>query len=117
VDLVGDPSVETRRANVDVFDVLALEMPVELGLELCTVVGLHDKSAERQAMEHFIDEPNGRALIARVVHLQDANARGVVDAVVRASTPSGALTGVTSDGPPSAAQTKHTAITVSTSFV
>ena len=43
----------------------ALEVPVELRLELSAVVGLYHVHAEWQAAEDFVDELNGGALVAR----------------------------------------------------
>lgn len=54
-------------------------MPMELGLELGAVVGLDDVDAEREALPHFVDELDSPALIAAVVHLQDSNARAIID--------------------------------------
>jgi hypothetical protein len=44
-------------------------VPVELGLKLGTVVGLHHVHAERQSAQHLVDEDNGRTLVARIVDL------------------------------------------------
>ena len=52
---------------------------MELGLEFGAVVGLHDVDAEWQAAEDFVDEQPGRALIAGIVDLEDANPRAIVD--------------------------------------
>ena len=60
-------------------DVLRLEMPVEFGLELGAVVGLDDEHSKRQTTEHFVDEPDGGALVARVVDLQDPNSGAIVN--------------------------------------
>src|SRR6188768_795698 len=53
-----DLPVETRRAwsDVDVSDVQRFEMPVELGLKLRAIVGLHYLNTERQTAKHFVDE-------------------------------------------------------------
>jgi len=75
--LISDPMralhfpVEARRpgTDVDVPNVQRLEVPVELGLELGTVIGLHDVHAERQSAQHLVDEDNGRTLVARIVDL------------------------------------------------
>jgi hypothetical protein len=48
-------------------NVLRLKMPVKLGLKLGAVIGLHDVHAERQAANHFVNEEDGRALVARIV--------------------------------------------------
>src|SRR5262245_18292449 len=54
-------------------------MPMKVGLEFGTVVGLDDQDAEREPAQHFIDESNRRPLVAGIEHLQHANARAVVD--------------------------------------
>ena len=54
-------------------------MPVKLRLELDAVVGLHHVHPKRQAGHDVVHEENGRALIERVVDLQDANAGAIVD--------------------------------------
>jgi hypothetical protein len=76
-----DFTVETRRSwsDIHVPDVLRLKMPVEFRLELSTVIGLDYEHSERQAAEHFVDEPDGGALVAGVVDLQDPNAGAIVD--------------------------------------
>jgi hypothetical protein len=63
----------------DVPDVVRLEVPMELRLELGAVIRLHDVDAEGYAPKYCIDELAGRALGARVVYLQDANPGAVVD--------------------------------------
>ena len=52
---------------------------MESGLELGAVVRLHDVHAEREPTNDFIDELRGRALIAGIVDLEDANPRAIVD--------------------------------------
>src|SRR5262245_36518393 len=52
------------RTDVHMPNVEFLEMPVEMGLEFGTVIGLDDVDAERQAAEDVIDELDGCALIA-----------------------------------------------------
>src|SRR5262245_21918521 len=76
-----DLSIEARRAWADVHvpDVESLEMPVKLRLKLATVVGLHDVHAEWESAEDLVDEQLGRALVARVVHFQDADPGAIVD--------------------------------------
>ena len=54
-------------------------MPVEVRLKFGTIVGLHDMDAKRQPPQHVVHEINRRGLIARVVDLEDANPRAVVD--------------------------------------
>jgi hypothetical protein len=51
-------AIETRgaRANVDVPNIEALEVPVELGLELGAVIGLHDMHAKRQPADDLVDD-------------------------------------------------------------
>jgi hypothetical protein len=52
---------------------------VESRLKLGAVIRLDDLHAKRQAPTDFVDEPDGRALVAGVVHLEDANAGAIVD--------------------------------------
>ena len=56
--------------NVTMPDVSTLQVPMELRLEFCAVVGLHDMHAEWQTPEHLVDELDGRALVARVEDLK-----------------------------------------------
>src|SRR5688572_25095066 len=76
-----DFAVQPRRSwsDVHVANVLRLEMPVEFGLEFGAVVSLDDEHSKRQATEHFVDEPDGGALVARIVDLQDPNASAIVN--------------------------------------
>jgi hypothetical protein len=76
-----DLAVEVRGAgpDVDVPDLLVFQMPVELGLELRAVVGLHRQDAERQPAADVVDKPNCRPLVAGVEDLQHADAGAVVD--------------------------------------
>jgi hypothetical protein len=69
------------RADVDVADVPRLEGPVELRMELGTVIGLDDVHPGRQPAKDLVDELNGGALVTRVVDLEDANRSAVVIAV------------------------------------
>jgi hypothetical protein len=54
-------------------------MPAKLRLKLRAVIGLHDVDAEWQPVLHLVDEADGGALGARVVDLQRANTRAVVN--------------------------------------
>ena len=62
------------RPDVHVADVELFEMPVEVGLEFRSVIGLNDVDAEVQPLQHVIDELDGTSLVARIVDLQHANA-------------------------------------------
>jgi len=55
------------------------QVPVELGLELGPVVGLHDVDAKRQTPDDLVDELDGGRLIAGVVDLEHPDAGAVVD--------------------------------------
>ena len=67
------------RPDVGVADVLLLEVPVEAGLKFRAVIRLHDAHAEGQPAQNLIDKRDRRRLIARVIHLEDPNARAIVD--------------------------------------
>jgi len=54
-------------------------MPVKLGLKRRAVVGLHHVNAERQPANHFANEEDRGALVARIEDLQDANPGAIVD--------------------------------------
>ena len=54
-------------------------MPVEMGLKFGAIVGLDDMYAKWQSPEHFVDELNGRALVAHIEDLQDPDPRAVVN--------------------------------------
>jgi hypothetical protein len=60
-------------------DVSTLKMPMELRLEFCAVVGLHDMHPKWQTPQHLVDELDGRALVARVEDLEDPNPRAIVN--------------------------------------
>src|SRR5580700_2407736 len=76
-----DLAIEVRRArtNIHVADVEPFEMPVKRRLELGAVVRLYDVHPEREPTDHFVDELRGRALIAGVVDLEDADPRAVIN--------------------------------------
>src|SRR5688572_17014919 len=65
--------------NVTVADVSTLQVPMELRLEFCAVVGLHDMHAKWQSPKHLVDELDRGALVARIEDLQDSNPRAIVD--------------------------------------
>ena len=60
-------------------DVLLLDMPMDVGLEFAAFVRLHDRDPKRPAPANLVNEPDRRALVAGVVHLEDANPGAVVD--------------------------------------
>lgn len=60
-------------------DAELLQMPVKPRLELGSVVRLNDLNAEWQAARDVVCEADGSRLVARVIDLQDANPRAVVD--------------------------------------
>src|SRR6185503_9748040 len=76
-----DFAVQVRRPGLDVgvTDVEALQVPVELRLELGAVIGLHDVDPKRQTPPHVVDESDRHALVARVVNLEDANPSAIID--------------------------------------
>ena len=60
-------------------DVVGLDVPVEAGLELGTVIGLDDENPEGKPPQDLIDEPDGRGLIAGIVDLKHPDACAVID--------------------------------------
>jgi hypothetical protein len=52
---------------------------MELGLKLGAIVRLDGENPEWQAPEDLVDELDGCALIAGIVHLEDPTARAIVD--------------------------------------
>lgn len=52
---------------------------MKLGLKFGAIVGLDDVDPEGEAPDHFIEKPDGRALVAGIVDLEDANACAIVD--------------------------------------
>src|SRR5690606_13494926 len=66
-------------SDVDMADVAGLEVPVELRLELRPIVGLNRQDAKGQPAQHLVDEADRGPLGARVVDLQDAKARAIID--------------------------------------
>jgi hypothetical protein len=83
VDTVGalDLAVQTRgsRADVDVPDVLLLQVPVEVGLELCAIVSLDYEHSEGKPSDDLVHEADGRLLVADVVDFEHTDARAVID--------------------------------------
>jgi hypothetical protein len=53
------------------------EVPVELRLKLCAIVGLHDEDAKWQPPKHVVDELDGCPLRARIKQPQHTNEREV----------------------------------------
>ena len=78
IDPMGsfDLAVEVRRpwADVHMADVQRLKMPVKLRLKLRAVISLNDVDAKWQSPHDFVGEVDSRALVARVVDLEDPNA-------------------------------------------
>ena len=60
-------------------DVERFDMPMKLGLKLGAIVGLDDVHTEREPSQDLVDKPDRRALVTRVVDLEDANARAIVN--------------------------------------
>jgi hypothetical protein len=52
---------------------------VRAGIEIGTIVGLHDMDPKRETAQDVVHEPNSRALIARVKDLQHPNAGAIID--------------------------------------
>ena len=59
-------------------DVQGLDVPVESRLKLRSVVRLNNVDAEREPPKDVADEADRRVLVARVVQLEDSNARAIV---------------------------------------
>ena len=76
-----DLAVEMRRArsDVDMAYVYAFDVGVEARLEFGAIVRLNYTDAERQAAPDFVDELDGRPLIAGVVDLEDPEPRAIVN--------------------------------------
>src|SRR5580700_4459253 len=76
-----DLAVQSRRfgPDIDVADVLAFQVPVEVGLELSAVVRLDNEHSEGEPADNLVYEADGGLLIADVVDLEYADASAVVD--------------------------------------
>jgi hypothetical protein len=76
-----DFAVEVRRCGFDVGvrDVFVEHVPMELGLEIGAVVGLHDLDAKRQALQDVVEELDSGLLIAARVDPQHTQPGAVVD--------------------------------------
>lgn len=59
-------------------DAAVVDVPMELGLELRTVVGLDPLDMERQLLEHVVDELNRALLPQPVVDAEHPQAGAVV---------------------------------------
>ena len=70
-------------------DVATLEVPMELRLEFCAVVGLHDMYAKWQTAQYLVDELDGSALGAGVEDLEDSNPRAIVNRRELEQSPAG----------------------------
>jgi hypothetical protein len=55
------------------------DMPVEEGLELVPAVRADGRDAERELLDHVVDEADGVLLRVAGLDLQRSDARGVVD--------------------------------------
>jgi len=84
--------VGARRLDVDVSDALVLDVPVELRLELVSVISPDGVDAEREAIDDVVDEVDRVRLGVLVVDAQRTDPRGVVDRrVLRSAGPCGPL--------------------------
>lgn len=77
-------AVELRAARLDVnvADTLVLDMPMELCLELMTIVGAYLLDAEWKLLDDVIHEIDGARLSVALVNFQGAHPRGVVNRCV-----------------------------------
>jgi hypothetical protein len=60
-------------------DVLLLEVPVEIGLELSAIVRLDHEYSERKPANDLVHKADGCLLIADVVDLKHTDAGAVID--------------------------------------
>ena len=60
-------------------DVERLEVPVEAGLELGTIIGLDHKYAKGQPPNDLVHEADRRSLVAGILDLEYADARAIID--------------------------------------
>lgn len=60
-------------------DVLLLQVPVEVGLELGAIVRLDYEHPERESTDDFVHKADGSLLVADIVDLEHADARAVID--------------------------------------
>ena len=67
------------RTDVDVADVMFLQVPVEVGLELGAVIRLDDEHSEGKPSDDLVDEADGRLLVADIVDLEHTDTRAVID--------------------------------------
>src|SRR5918995_124869 len=83
VDAMGalDFAVESRGAwlDVDMAGAFVQHMPVEAGGELGPIVGLDDLDPEREALQHVVQELDGRLLVELGIDAQHAQAGGGID--------------------------------------
>jgi len=76
--------IELRGAPFDVGvpDPEVFDMPMELGLELVTIVGPHLTNAERELFDDVVNEVDGVCLRVLLVDLEGANSGCIVDRCV-----------------------------------
>ncbi len=76
-----DLPVQLWRASldVDVFHAQVGDMPVEERLELVAAVGSNGSNAERELLDHIVDEVDRIGLGVALVDFQCANSRRIVD--------------------------------------
>ena len=83
-----DFSVELRRAAFDVGvpDSEVFDMPMELGLELVTVVGSHLANAEREYFDDVVNKPDRVCLSVFLVNLERPDSRCIINCCVLETT-------------------------------
>src|SRR5262245_19363349 len=64
LQLLRHRNVAGNLRRADDYAVRGLQVPMELRLELGTLVGLHDVNAKGQALPHPVNEPHCHALVA-----------------------------------------------------
>jgi hypothetical protein len=60
-------------------DITFLQVPVEVGLELCAIVRLNHEHSEGKASDDLIHEADSCLLVAGIVDLEHTDARAVID--------------------------------------
>ena len=74
-------AVELRGTGLDedVTYALVLDMPMELGLKLVTVIGSHFADAEGELFDDVVDESDGTGLCIALIDFEGPDAGGIVD--------------------------------------
>ena len=91
-----DLPVELRRARFDInmSDPLVFDVPVKVRLKFMSPIGSNRVNAERELLDHMIDEIDGAFLVVAQVDSESSDSCGIIDCGVLITTDLLSLRGV-----------------------